>query len=217
MGVCPSASQRRGWFVPVCIASAPPHLPLAQTDPLKRFQYVIAFAVAGLHLTVRQWKPSNPILGIALLRSQPITLIRHFHPGETYQAVYADGTKLYLEQTSHHPPISHFQMFGPGSSFKLFGYARMSASLSGNAIKGTQRGANVVQFADGSRISYSTPEFWLRGILWGERIAEYFGEMEFRDHTNHLCCKLKFNPDATGYLRCSSFRFPASLSSAALG
>lgn len=65
----------------------------------------------------------------------------------------------------------------------------------------TQTGANVVEFADGGRISFSTPEFWLRGILWGDRIAEYLGTMEFRDKQNGLSCILRFNPDATGYIR----------------
>lgn len=56
--------------------------------------------------------------------------------GETYQAVYDDGTKLYLEQTSHHPPVSHYQMFSPDNAFRMYGHAKMAASLSGNAIKG---------------------------------------------------------------------------------
>eukprot|EP00474_Spongospora_subterranea_P001471 CRZ01929.1 hypothetical protein [Spongospora subterranea] len=32
-----------------------------QTDPVERFKYVIAFAIAGLHVNIRQWKPFNPI------------------------------------------------------------------------------------------------------------------------------------------------------------
>ena len=41
---------------------------------------------------ILQWKPFNPILG------------------ETYQSRFNDGTKCFLEQTSHHPPVSHFEV-----------------------------------------------------------------------------------------------------------
>ena len=54
--------------------------------------------VAGLQHCFQSWrKPFNPILG------------------ETWQATLSNGTTLYLEQISHHPPISAFQMIGPGA------------------------------------------------------------------------------------------------------
>jgi hypothetical protein len=40
-------------------------------------------------------KPMNPILG------------------ETLQATLVDGTQVYAEQISHHPPISYFLIIGP--------------------------------------------------------------------------------------------------------
>jgi hypothetical protein len=33
--------------------------------------------------------------------------------GETLQGGYPDGTKIYCEQISHHPPISYFLCVGP--------------------------------------------------------------------------------------------------------
>ncbi|GLE01296.1 hypothetical protein PINS_up010126 [Pythium insidiosum] len=63
----------------------------SQRDPVERFKYVMAYAVAGLHHGVGQLKPFNPILG------------------ETYQAELNDGTLAYCEHTSHHPPISNFR------------------------------------------------------------------------------------------------------------
>lgn len=59
-------------------------------DPLERFKNVVTFAIAGLHNPCKQLKPFNPILG------------------ETYQATWADGSEIFLEHTSHHPPISNF-------------------------------------------------------------------------------------------------------------
>ena len=40
-------------------------------------------------------KPFNPVLG------------------ETWQGCLSDGSKVFLEQISHHPPISAFQLDGP--------------------------------------------------------------------------------------------------------
>ena len=54
--------------------------------------------VAGLQHVYEDFrKPFNPILG------------------ETWQAILPqDGTQLFVEQISHHPPVSAFQMQGPG-------------------------------------------------------------------------------------------------------
>lgn len=53
--------------------------------------------VAGLQHVFQSWrKPFNPILG------------------ETFQAVLSDGSEIFLEQISHHPPISAYQLDGPG-------------------------------------------------------------------------------------------------------
>lgn len=60
------------------------------TDPVERFKYVMTFAVAGFHNTCAQLKPFNPILG------------------ETHQASLPDGTQIYCEQSSHHPPVTNF-------------------------------------------------------------------------------------------------------------
>ena len=53
--------------------------------------------VAGLQHVYQSWrKPFNPILG------------------ETFESVLSDGSRVYVEQISHHPPISAFQLDGPG-------------------------------------------------------------------------------------------------------
>lgn len=54
---------------------------------------------AGLHHAFENWrKPFNPILG------------------ETWQAQLSDGTCMFMEQISHHPPVSAFHMEGPGEA-----------------------------------------------------------------------------------------------------
>jgi hypothetical protein len=58
-------------------------------DPIDKLKYSTAFAISKIHLSVTQLKPFNPIWG------------------ETFQCKIGD-THLYMEQTSHHPPIYHF-------------------------------------------------------------------------------------------------------------
>ena len=86
-----------------------------QTDPIERMKYVTTFLVynfnnqlAGLYcnpLYCKSKAPLNPILG------------------ETFQSMKSDGTVIYLEQTSHHPPTSNYHLVGPEKNYELFGFA----------------------------------------------------------------------------------------------
>jgi hypothetical protein len=42
--------------------------------------------------------------------------------GETFQAIGQDGTKIFLEQTEHHPPVSSFIFDGPNGIYKMNGW-----------------------------------------------------------------------------------------------
>jgi len=164
---------------------APTYLPRAAAahDPLERFKLVITWVVSGLHLAQSFWKPFNPILG------------------ETYQGTFADGTNVFLEQSTHHPPGSRWLLIGPGKSWTFSGSAVMSAAFRGNVVWGSQKGSNIVEFADGQVISFTTPTMGVHGILMGERFYDYAGIIRFRDTHNRLGCDIAINPDAPGFLR----------------
>ena len=49
-----------------------------------------------------------------------------------------------------------------------------------------QLGDHFVEFRDGSVIVYNLGEVWARGIMYGDRVCEYLGTMEFRDEKNNL-------------------------------
>ncbi len=49
-----------------------------------------------------------------------------------------------------------------------------------------QFGPNIVTFPDGTKITFALPEANVGGILFGERIIEYLGTIEFRDEKNGL-------------------------------
>ncbi|DAZ92710.1 TPA: hypothetical protein N0F65_012835 [Lagenidium giganteum] len=153
------------------------HAAAEQTDPLERFKLVITCAFAGLHHGVGQLKPFNPILG------------------ETFQTMLNDGTEVCCEHTSHHPPISYFQLINNDFSISghiLFGF---SVSMKSNAFYQASKGPIRVSFADGTVITYRLPLLQSSGLLWGDRVVELVNSMVFEDPKNNLTCELKFNPD----------------------
>ncbi|KAL4423109.1 hypothetical protein ABPG77_004792 [Micractinium sp. CCAP 211/92] len=145
-------------------------------DPVERLKWVVTFFIAGFHRAFERWaKPFNPILG------------------ETWQAGLADGTRIYLEQISHHPPISAFQLEGPDGLYTFTGLSQPSVSYGTNAVKTTARGYRVLDFADGGRIEVHFPTYYLRGLLYTSAPrAEVTGTAEFVDVRNGLSVEVCF-------------------------
>lgn len=88
-----------------------------QIDPLEKFKFVIVATMSCYHSSSYILKPMNPILG------------------ETFETLFEDGSKIYLEQTSHHPPISHFLMIGPNNFYKFHGFSNFKSSAGLNSLK----------------------------------------------------------------------------------
>jgi len=164
---------------------APNYLSLAAAtkDPLERFKLVIAFTVSGLHLTQTLTKPFNPLLG------------------ETFEGSFSDGSNAFCEQTSHHPPISHWEVVDKDNRFKFYGYANFSARCLGNVVKGNQKGPLTIEFDDGTKITWTFPEVLIKGIFWGDRVTEFSGKITFVDEKNKLGCDIAFNPNALGFVK----------------
>ena len=74
------------------------------TDPLERLKLFLAANIAQAYYDVLIEKPLNPVLG------------------ETYHTLGQDGAKIYVEQTSHHPPRSHWYIDGPDGNYTITGY-----------------------------------------------------------------------------------------------
>ena len=74
--------------------------------------------IPRIRSTLSQKKPFNPILG------------------ETYQGSLYDGTRLYMEQISHHPPISAWDLEAPDASWRFTGVSEGTASFGGNSVCG---------------------------------------------------------------------------------
>jgi hypothetical protein len=98
---------------------------------LERLKCVIAFAVSNLYLCTSQYKPFNPILG------------------ETFQGSLSDGTQVYCEHTSHHPPITNFLLHPEDKAYEMWGYYEFTGKMGTNHLKSGLRGPNNIRFKDG--------------------------------------------------------------------
>lgn len=86
-------------------------------DPLERFKYVIVATLSCFHKSSHFYKPMNPVIG------------------ETYEMLWEDGSKIYMEQSFHHPPVSHFYMIGPKKNYKYHGFCHFGAGAGFNSVK----------------------------------------------------------------------------------
>lgn len=83
-------------------------------------------------------KPLNPIIG------------------ETFQAESPDGSKYYLEQVSHHPPISYYVHYGPDNIFRFSSYACLAVHAHLNSIDMDVTGRKRLEFLnDGTQIDFT--------------------------------------------------------------
>ena len=150
-----------------------------EENPIEKMKYLISFCVSGVHqgpMICRSRAPFNPILG------------------ETFQAYQKDGSYIYMEQTEHHPPTFNYCMWGPDHIFEMMGYGAVYAHLDGlNTIRGWREGKNIIKFKDGSIVSFNNFNTRINGIIMGDRIYNYYGDLIIKDFKNKVegVCKLE--------------------------
>lgn len=161
------------WIFPRFLDSAA----AVHDDPVLRMQWVVTYVVAGFHRAFLKWaKPFNPILG------------------ETWQAALPSGTKIFMEQISHHPPVSAFEMYGPHGAYYFHGLSQPSVAYKANAIKMSAKGYRRIEFADGGAIDMTFPAFHIKGLVYtGAPRAELGGTAIFNDHQNGLLAVVQFH------------------------
>ncbi len=149
-----------------------------EEDEFERLKLLTAFAISRIHLSVTQLKPFNPIWG------------------ETFQAKIGD-TKLYLEQSSHHPPIYHF--YQVGKNFKSFGYQMPEASTGPNHIKAWTLGKYFIQFKDGQKYLIYPCDLEMTGTLFGDRTYQIKGQFYVVNLSGDFMSYIEFNPETRGF------------------
>lgn len=77
--------------------------------------------------------------------------------GETLQASYNDGTKVWAEQICHHPPISYFMVEGANRGYIYYGYYLIEAKAGLNSLTLLNKGVKCVQFKDEQKVEFNYP------------------------------------------------------------
>jgi hypothetical protein len=148
-------------------------------DPIERMKYVFCFVISSIYLSPYICKsnaPFNPLLG------------------ETYQASLPNGSKLYMEQTEHHPPSFNYLLYGPENHFIISGFGTVEAHLDTvNIIKGERVGKNIIKFADGSIYSFTTLKSRVTGVVMGDRVYNFYGDSIIKDYKNKVECIYTLN------------------------
>lgn len=115
----------------------PYYMHLAQEkDVVERLKYTIVATLSPFFCSSFFLKPLNPVLG------------------ETFEGYFEDGSKFYVEQSSHHPPISHYEVYGPGNSYYYCGYSQFSSSAGLNTLYVNNKGKRYMKFKDGVRFDF---------------------------------------------------------------
>ena len=124
-------------------------------------------------------KPFNPILG------------------ETFQGYFKDGTRIYCEHISHHPPIASYLIEGPTEyAFRMYGSVEFKGSLkgAGNILYINFDGANYIEFPDGHKYVVHYPLTKLSGLMWGARTVNIEGISTIDDLSNGNKAIVVFDP-----------------------
>jgi len=166
----------------------------ATQDPIQRIKYVVAFTIAGLHSNTTELGnngPLNPILG------------------ETYSAEKSDGTKIFCEQISHHPPVSAYFVSHPTGAYKLYGTGEVMAKMTGlNTINGQKVGDTIIEFKNGDKVVIGNPEMRIDGLVMGERVINYMKSFVITDEKAKVQAEVSFNYQDVGAMTkiASSFK-----------
>jgi hypothetical protein len=149
------------------------------SDPVERMKLFITFVISGLHMNLKQLKPFNPILG------------------ETLQGHWPDGSHIYEEHVSHHPPIARFLILSGNKKWKFYGYYEFVVklkSLTGNVIGGHFRGPNFLELDSGEKLQFTYPFMNISGLMYGRRNMEWEGSMKFENPSHNISAEINFTP-----------------------
>ena len=154
----------------------------AKETGVERFKHVIAFYCALQYVDPIQRKPFNPILG------------------ETFQCKIGNYN-MALEQTSHHPPISHFIMWSDDApveeQFTMNGYLEYRAKTAPNSAQARRVGRLQIKFPkDGGQINIVvTPGVNIEGVLMKQRSFNLHGVLIVEDEKGGFYSEVVYNPD----------------------
>ena len=119
--------------------------------PEERIRLILAWNVGSVHCLIRKMKSFNPLWG------------------ETYSASLSDGTMIYVEQTSHHPPILHYLVVGKG--YRCSGYQEIIFNIKLNKGYLDMKTKCKVDFRGHIFHTTMIPLLKMSGMITGARIV----------------------------------------------
>lgn len=137
------------------------------TDPLERAKLCLTCLISGISMSGSQKKPFNPYLG------------------ETLESEFSDGSKMYMEHTSHHPPVSNFYI-DCSYGAKVSGRFEQVADMSMNSMDIIYRGPLNIEFADGHKITMFYPWAHTSGVVFGSRCFRFDKRGCYVDTRNNI-------------------------------
>jgi hypothetical protein len=148
----------------------------AEPDLDKKLLILATGIIAGFHIYMQAKKPWNPVLG------------------ETYVGGWETGAKIYSEQTSHHPPISDFEIYGKDDMWKCTSHCNFTIDSGMREVDINQTGTFHLEFKDGNVYEWEFPVIQVFGIIYGDRIIRVKGPVIINDLTNNLTCIVQIQP-----------------------
>lgn len=128
---------------------------------LERLKIITTYVVATMPLAIGSGtKPFNPILG------------------ETFQ-VKSGNTKLYYEQTSHHPPVLNY--YGVHPSFTSFGHGQLDVTSGPNSMEIHNNGKHYLKYNDGTLYRIVFPNMLMSGLVMGKRYMNFVDNFVIED------------------------------------
>lgn len=119
-------------------------------DPIERMKFVMCYSIAYIHPTHIFEKPVIEIHFIYNISIQLNPIL-----GETYQGECPDGTRIYMEQTQHRPPVTSLTFEGPDGLWEVNGWASWQAKAWLNSAALIVEGHKTITFHDGGEITFS--------------------------------------------------------------
>jgi len=185
--------EARSYLQKLCDPLAFPRImnrAVTASSPEERLKWVVAYFVAGYHRAFLTWsKPFNPILG------------------ETWYARLPDGTEACMEQISHHPPVSAFQIIGPGKSYYIHGTSQPRLMYKMSCISMQSDGYRVIEFPSScgnkvTQIRMGLPTFSIRNVGSSTpQRADVCGKIDFIDTENDLVASIDIGEIQCGELQ----------------
>lgn len=156
------------------------------TDNVKRLQLLTTGVCAGFLTYMQTKKPWNPILG------------------ETYVGKWPNGVTIYGEQTSHHPPISDFQVTSPDGTWKCNAHCNFTISSGVMSVDVLQSGIFTLELKDGAKYEWQFPVINVSGVIRGERYVNVKGPITLKDVVNELVSTVEVAPKTGFWSRAKS-------------